>query len=282
MDIKGNRRAFLKDNSFFLLGAFITAMIILNAFEIFSQAKFEDTKEFGNGVLLISNKGERFINYTLYEKGFFGNINEKQITMKFDENLSNGLLELSKIKNELEKNALAMDNFSMEDNLPIDTKPINAKKTTIGKVLSLWTNGHPIQAVTGFEAVFYSPSSDYLFFSKEKKWDSENFGQFSDAKDFKEFSEVLIYGDVDSLWSFSKANNCSYLFLSETDLYEFPYLFSYVNGKYLNKEEDLLLKEIKSSLLYQLLLEKELKKGCENSRFDLIYSDSNSRIFRVC
>jgi hypothetical protein len=149
-------------------------------------------------------------------------------------------------------------------------------------VLALWSNGHAIQAITGFNTVFYSPSSDYLFFSKDKRWDSELLGKFSDSQRFKNFSNIIIYGSVDELWEFAKANDCAYVFLSEMDLYEFPYLFSYVNGKYLNKKEDILLQGIKNSLLYQLLLEKELKQGCSDSKFDLIYSDFNSRIFRVC
>jgi len=279
MNKKGNKKAPLTDNTFFLLGAFIISMIILNAFEIFSQVKYEGSEEFGNGILLTSKEGEKFINYTLFERGFFGKIKEKQIIMRFDENFSGGLLELSDIKNGINKKAYASEKETSENELSNKKMP---EKANDGKVLAMWTNGHPIQAITGFEAMFYSPASDYLFFSKEKKWDGELYGKFSDSKAFKEFSEILIYGDTKRLWDFAKVNNCSYLFLSENDLYEFPYLFSYVNGRYLNKKEDILLMGIKSSLLYQLLLEKELKQGCDNSEFDLIYSDSNSRIFRVC
>lgn len=289
--VKSNKKGLIGDNTFFLLGALIIAMIILNAFEIFSQVKHESVEKIGNGVLLVTKQGEKFINYTITETGFFGRSIEKNVIVKFDENLSKALIELSNLKNaelnsEFEKSNEEISNSKNTNNESNNTsstynKEVSTKNKT-KRVLALWNNGHPIQAITGFDTVFYSPSSEYLFFSKDKKWDSELLGKFSDSQDFKSFSNIIIYGSINELWEFAKANDCSYIFLSENDLYEFPYLFSYVNGKYLNKKEDILLNGIKNSLLYQLLLEKELKQGCDNSKFDLIYSDSNSRIFRVC
>lgn len=169
MNKKGSKKALLADNTFSLLGAFIIAMIILSTFEMLSRVKFEETEKFGDGVLLISKEGEKFINYTLYEKGFFGRAIEKQIVMKFNEDLSDGLSELSMIKN-----AIGRDNFSSEDSMPKEIKVAEVDGENIGSVLSLWTNGHPIQAITGFKAMFYSPSSDYLPFSREKKMGQRN------------------------------------------------------------------------------------------------------------
>jgi hypothetical protein len=272
-----NKKAIFANNTFFLLGAFIVAMVIFNLIDFFSEIRHTSVEELGNGVLLVTKSGEKYINYTLTESGFFGRRVEKTIVMKFDENLSMGLKELSRINNVMSNDTLTSE---LNENLTIEVNELNLNKNS--KVLALWNNGHYIQAITGFDSLFYSPSSDYLFFSKDKRWDSEVLGKFSDSRKFRNFSNIIAHGSFSELWDFAKKNDCSYVFLSENDLYEFPYLFSYINGKYLNKKEDILLQGIKNSLLYALLLEKEFNVGCDNSKFDLIYSDSNSRIFRVC
>lgn len=160
------------------------------------------------------NNSESLINGKLVNITSFGstkeiikyNLSDVHISYDFNPNLYNSMKWLSELSNKNNKRLV---------------------------VFNWWPEGHYINAFTNFKALLYSPSSDYLLFMKNPKWNTITLGGFADRSILRSVDYALVSDKPELLIDAMKKYNASILYVTIRDVESESEMYSYLRSRYL-------------------------------------------------
>ena len=174
---------------------------------------------------------------------FFITDNVSFSTINSTENLTNGklvnLTSFGSTKKIVEYNLSDIQiSYDFNPNLYSSLKwlsDLSQKNNNSLVVFDWWPEGHYINAFTHFKALLYSPSSDYMFFTKNPRWNTLTMGSFSDRTVLRDVDTALLSDNPKQLINTMKKYNASILYVTNNDLQSESEMYSYIKSEYIMK-----------------------------------------------